>query len=63
MTAHLVISSSHAGLAPYFRRLEEEMLRVLARVDDPRDVIRYLKVLRGVSHDWLDTFNAERMRR
>ena len=59
-TAQIVIASSHAGLAPHFRRLEEEILRVLARVDDPRDVVRYLKVIRESSHDWLDTFNAGR---
>lgn len=41
-TAHVVISSDHAGLRPYFKLLEAEMLRVLARVDDPRDVKRYL---------------------
>ena len=59
-TAQIVIASSHGGLRPHFRRLEEEMLHVLARVDDPRDVMRYLAVLRSASKDWLDTFNAER---
>ena len=58
-TAQIVIASGHAGLSPHFRRLEEEVLHVLARVDDPRDVVRYLKVIRAASHDWLDTFNAE----
>lgn len=41
-TAHIVISSDHAGLRPYFKLLEAEILRVLARIDDPRDVKRYL---------------------
>ncbi len=59
-TAQIVIASSHGGLRPHFRGLEEEILHVLARVDDPRDVMRYLAVLRGASKDWFDTFNAER---
>lgn len=62
-TAQIVIASSHGGLRPHFRRLEEEILRVLARIDDPRDVMRYLTVLRGASKDWLDTFNAERLKK
>lgn len=41
-TAHVVISSDHAGLRPYFKLLEAEIVRVLARIDDPRDVKRYL---------------------
>lgn len=41
-TAHVVISSDHAGLRPYFKLLEAEILRVLARTDDPRDVKRFL---------------------
>jgi hypothetical protein len=59
-TAQIVIASDHAGLKPVFRAFEGEMFRVLARVDDPRAVVRYLKVLRGASRDWLDTFMAER---
>lgn len=59
-TAQIVIASSHGGLRPHFRSLEEQILHVLARIDDPWDVMRYLAVLRGASKDWLDTFNAER---
>ena len=57
-TAHIVIASSHAGLAPYFRRLEEELLRVLARIDDPRDVRDYLAALRATSAAWLAMLQA-----
>ena len=53
-TAHIVIASSHAGLAPHFRRLEEEILRVLARVDDPREVREYLKALKWASLMWMN---------
>jgi hypothetical protein len=42
-TAHVVIACEHAGLRPYFKALEAEMLHALARVDDPRDVVEYLK--------------------
>lgn len=62
-TAQIVVASDHAGLKPVFREFEGELLHVLARVDDPRDVVRYLKVLRGASRDWLDTYNAERPRK
>ena len=51
-TAHIVIASSHAGLAPYFRRLEEELLRVLARIDGPRDVRAYLQAMRLHSEEY-----------
>lgn len=51
-TAHLVISSEHAGLKPYFKALEDEMYRVLARVDDPRKIREYLMYLRRASAGW-----------
>ena len=51
-TAHLVISCEHAGLRPYFKQLEAELYRVLARVDDPHDVCEYLQGIVGQSKDW-----------
>ena len=51
-TAQIVIASSHAGLKPYCRLLEDEIRRVLARVDDPRVVRAYLKHLRERSQHW-----------
>lgn len=51
-TAHLVISSEHAGLKPYFQALENEMRRVLARVDDPREVRDYIDMLFWRSRVW-----------
>jgi hypothetical protein len=56
-TAHLVISSEHAGLQPVFKRLEAELYRALARIDDPRAVAAYLKFLRGCSNDWLASYS------
>lgn len=53
-TAHLVISSEHAGLRPYFKALEAEMYRVLARLDDPRAVCMYVEWMRGQSGWWLN---------
>jgi hypothetical protein len=44
-TAHIVIASEHAGLSPVFKAFENEMYRVLARVDDPREVRNYLQAL------------------
>lgn len=51
-TAQVVIASDHAGLKPHFKALEGEILHVLARVDDPRDVKRYLADLREHSKRW-----------
>ena len=51
-TAHVVISSEHAGLKPYFKAFEDEMYRVLARVDDPGAVREYISGLVGQSKDW-----------
>src|ERR1700730_2746752 len=42
-TAHLVLSSEHAGLRPHFKRLEDEFYRALARIDEPRDVRDYIQ--------------------
>jgi hypothetical protein len=52
-TAHLVISSEHAGLKPCFKQLEDEIYRVLAVVDEPRHVKEYLAAMRLASVDWL----------
>ena len=51
-TAHLVISSDHAGLRPFFKRLESEILHALARIDNPRIVKTYLEDLRKASQEW-----------
>lgn len=59
-TAHLVLSSEHAGLRPYFKALEAEMYRVLARCDDPHDVLRYLETLKRSSQDCLTIMEALR---
>jgi len=52
-TANIVITSGHAGLAPEFYELQCELYHVLARIDDPRAVVLYLRELRGASVDWL----------
>ena len=57
-TAQLVISCDHAGLRPHFKALENEMYRVLARIDDPRRVIAYLDVLMLRSKAWSEAFGA-----
>lgn len=51
-TAHLVISSEHAGLKPLFKRLEDEIYRALARIDDPKLVRAYLLALINASAEW-----------
>jgi hypothetical protein len=51
--ANVVIASAHAGLKPEFKRLEDEIYRVLARVDDPRDVREYIKALLGASQEFM----------
>ena len=58
-TAHVVIASDHAGLKPQFKRLEAEIYRVLARLDDPRQVRRYLTKLFEVSEAWLSVYERE----
>lgn len=57
-TAHLVISCEHAGLSPAFKMLENEIRRVLARIDEPRQVMDYLIELRLQSAAWLRTYAA-----
>jgi len=52
-TANIVIASAHAGLKPHFAALEAEILRVLARVDDPKMVRGYLRYLVERSEDYL----------
>ena len=52
-TAQVVVSCEHAGLRPYFKQLEDELRHVLARIDDPRDVKRYLSDLREHSKRYM----------
>lgn len=56
-TASIVIVCEHPGLRPEFRALENELYRVLARIDDPREVREYLKQLGCASRDWLLAFD------
>jgi hypothetical protein len=51
--ANVVIASSHAGLRPGFKRLEDEIYRALARMDDPRDVRDYLNRMIHASEQWM----------
>jgi hypothetical protein len=60
-TAHLVISCEHAGLRPHFKALETELFRVLARVDDPREVMRYLRQLCLSSEMWMSIHQARKV--
>lgn len=62
-TAHVVISSDHAGLRPYFKLLEAEVLRVLARIDDPQDVKRFLVDLVQHSKRYADGSDRPRYRK
>lgn len=57
-TAHLVISSEHAGLRPYFKALEDELYRVTARLDEPRRVRDYLHFMRSASRAWWTAYKA-----
>lgn len=52
----MVISTEHAGLRPHFKALENELYRVLAKVEDPREVMDYLKVLKLRSEAWAMAF-------
>jgi|GEM_PF-2517468 len=51
--AHVVIASSHAGLRPEFKRLENEIYRALARMDDPCDVRDYMNRMIHASEQWM----------
>jgi hypothetical protein len=55
-TAQLVFSCEHAGLRPHFKRLENSLYSVLARVDDTRDVVAYLRFMRVQSEAWLGLY-------
>lgn len=61
--ASLVIACDHAGLKPEFKKLEDEVYRVLARVDDPRWVANYLARLRERSTAWLAAYEAGQHKR
>lgn len=62
-TAQIVISSDHAGLRPHFKRLEAEVMHVLARVDDPRDVRDYLDMMIMRSKVWGESYDSLPTRR
>lgn len=51
-TAQIVVSSEHAGLRPYFKSLEAELMHVLARIDDPHDVRDYLLWMKQSCKAW-----------
>jgi hypothetical protein len=55
-TAHLVISSEHAGLKQHFEALENEMYRVLARVNDSAGACAYAMELKRASRRWLQQY-------
>lgn len=57
-TAQIVLSSEHAGLRPYFKQLEAELMHVLARLDDPKDVRNYLRDMRNESRVWAEYFTS-----
>jgi hypothetical protein len=61
--AHLVISSEHGGLRPHFKRLEAAMYHALAVIDDPRDVVMYLRYLQASSAAWLDSCTKDGARK
>lgn len=61
--ALIVLTCEDAVLKPLFRRLEQELIRVLARVDDPRVIRKYLEHLMAVSRAWsASAVVAERLR-
>lgn len=49
----IALSSDHAGIASELKKLEREMYRVIARIDDARAVRNYLETMREHSEDWL----------
>ena len=62
-TASIVVSCEHAGLRPWFKSFEAELYRVLARVDDAREVREYLAYLGGASRDWLIAYDQVKGRK
>jgi hypothetical protein len=50
----VVVSCEHAGLRPYFKGLEDEIYRVLARIDEPKEVVAYLSALWNTSREWFE---------
>jgi len=55
-TAHIVIACDHGGLRSHFQALEAELLHVLARVDEPKDIRDYLAALSGQSKMWFTKY-------
>lgn len=52
------MSSDHAGIDRELRGLQNELYRVLARVDDPRHVRGYIDALRRASFFWLVEYES-----
>ena len=59
--AIVTLASDHGGIGPELQKLENEIIRVLARLDDPRKVRDYVQFLRLESRrlcemrpGWLD---------
>ena len=46
------MSSDHAGIAAELKKLEREMYRVIAHVDDPRKLRDYIERLGAESQQW-----------
>lgn len=55
----VVLSCDHAGLRPVFQRFEDEMRRRLDRIDDPREMLRYINVIRAASQRWMSDYERE----
>ena len=53
------MSSDHAGIAAELKKLEREIYRVIAHVDDPRKVRDYLQVLELRSKVWCATIGVD----
>jgi len=58
--AILGMSSDHAGINQELGRLRAELYRVLARIDDARDVRDYLEAMRRESGIWFDSLQARK---
>jgi hypothetical protein len=53
----VVLSCDHAGLQPHFQRLEDEIRRTIATIDDPKVVVAYLHCLWTASQEWIELVN------
>ncbi len=59
----IVLQCDHAGLQPLYQKLEDEMRRVIASMDEPRQMRDYVDMLMWRSREWFTTHRDSESRK